>query len=487
MINFVSLLLARLALASAGGMLIPYLYTLNFEHGEFLPAFSYSIFISLAVAIVLFAKGEQPRPEKLSVTGGATFICVSWIAYAILGSFPYALSGIMPFDDAIMECFSGFTTTGLTFIPVDLPNSIILWRSITQWLGGLHILLILAAIIPAVTKGFGIYFAMPVNLRNTQMTLKHINKSTFKITAIYILITLLGLLMLYLSGLHYFDALNFVMVIISTGGCYTPHEELKLNLWVYVIISFGLIVSCLNVLVYFQSSSFHQVKNNFINRMRSMELQYFLGIIFICSTVIGANLYINNSYELIPAITQSFFYVASFASTTGILVEKIYSWPDINKMILMLLPMLGGCMGSMAGGFKMLRVIILTKTTIEETRRTLHPHMVLNLKVDNGSVPIQVVNRVLSFFFLYCVILFFSMMVISLSGCTMHQAMFIAIGCLTSTGQLISLQFNAIDIYNSHVVIKMICCFLMILGKVEFISFLILIQFSMQKLRHKIW
>lgn len=135
----------------------------------------------------------------------------------------------------------------------------------------------------------------------------------------------------------------------------------------------------------------------------------------------------------------------------------------------------------------MLRLIILLKTSWAEMRRTLHPRKVISLKVDNGIVPLEVVRRVLSFFFLYCVIIFFSMMLISLSGCTMLQSMYIAIGCLTSAGQLILFEMTPDELYAIPSFLKLLCCFLMVLGKAEILSFLVLIQACIQRLDKKNW
>lgn len=486
MINFVCFLLGRIALTSAGAMLIPYLYTIHYENGATLMPFSVSIIICLSAMIFLFGKGEH-HPERLNVTGGAAFLFSTWILYSFLGTFPYTLSGTLTFMDSLLECLSGFTTTGITGIEKGYaPDSIILWRSITQWLGGLNILLVLSAVVPAVTKGFGIFFAIPINLRQSAMTVAHIDKATRKVTSAYVTVTCIALTFFTVSGLNFFDSLNLAMVTISTGGCYQP-EYAEINLWMLVIILFGLGASCLNVLIYLQSSSLAQIKKGLLLRLHSSELRCFIAILLICSTICTIDLLKNDFYNPLKALFDSIFFAASFASTTGIFTERMLDWPPLSKLIFMFLAILGGCMGSMAGGFKMLRLIILLKTSWAEMRRTLHPRKVISLKVDNGVVPLEVVRRVLSFFFLYCVIIFFSMMLISLSGCTMLQSMYIAIGCLTSAGQLILFEMTPNEIYAIPDFLKILCCFLMVLGKAEILSFLVLIQACIQQLDKKNW
>lgn len=490
MTEFICVLLGRMSLACAGAMLLPFIYTHIYENDRFIAEFSCSIFIALAVTIILFTKGEN-HAEKLSVTGGAVFMSISWLLLAVLGTLPYAFTGTLSVPDALMECISGFTTTGITNLPFTTPSSIILWRSVTQWIGGLNILLILAAIMPAVTKGFGIFYSIPANLRNISMTMRNINETSFRVIMMYIISTLICLIFFSLSGLSWFDVVNFVMVTISTGGCYIAAPTDEYNIWVFVVITFSLIASGFNVLIYMQAKSLKQFKKNIRHSIKSIELRAFLILMLICALIITSDIYVPDGSQIAPTLLECFgtaiFHVASFASTTGVMVERITYWSELDKMILMLLSIVGGCIGSMAGGFKMMRVIILLKTSWAEMTRTLHPRMVINIKVDHDSVPVAVISRILSFFFLYVVIMLFSMMVISLSGCTMQHALYIAIGCLTSTGQTALLHMVPSQIHDLPHFVKIFCCFLMILGKVEILSFLVVIQSCIQKLNKEQW
>lgn len=490
MIDFICVLLGRISLACAGSMLLPFIYTHMYEDDRFTAEFSYSILFALIVMILLFIRGKDPA-EKLSVSGGAAFMFLSWLLLALLGTLPYVLTGVLSIPDALMECISGFTTTGLTSLPYTAPSSIILWRSVTQWVGGLNILITLAAIIPAVTKGFGIFYSIPVNLRNISMTMQQISNTTFRVSLMYTISTLFCLSFLSLSGLSWFEVVNFVMVTISTGGCYVSDPSTEYNVWVFVVITFSLIASGFNVLIYMQAKTLHQFKKNIYYSLKSIELRIFLVLVLICSLIITSDIYIVDDISGTPSLLECFgtamFHVASFASTTGVMVERISSWSELDKLLLVLLSIVGGCIGSMAGGFKMMRVIILLKTSWAEMTRTLHPRMVVNIKVEHDSVPVEVISRILSFFFLYVVIIMFSMMVISLSGCTMQQSMYIAIGCLTSTGQTALFHMFPSQVYELPHFVKIFCCFLMILGKVEILSFLVLIQGCIQKLNKEQW
>lgn len=484
--NLIYLLLGRISLACAAAMLMPYIYTVNYENAMYAPAYSYSILAVLAITVALFAHGEK-HGEKLSITAGAVFMFLSWMLLSVIGTLPYIFTESLSWYNALMECISGFTTTGLTSLHSHAPKSVILWRSITQWLGGMNILLMLTAVVPAVTKGFGIYYAMPVNLRNAIMTLPHISIITRRVTLVYLFMTVLATELFVLSGLSLFDSINYVMVTISTGGCYWTSAGVELNIWVFIVLMFGLVASGCNVLVYLQSGRWAQVKRNIRYTIHSAELRMFILLLLVCSIMVAMNLYETGQFSIWGAFGRALFYVSSYASTTGIMVEQLDCWSEADELILLLVSIIGGCLGSMAGGFKMLRVIILLKSSWLELKRTLHPNMVLNLTVDNGTVPLDVISRILSFFFMYVVIIVFSMMIISLSGYDIEPALHITIGCLTSTGQLALFHMQPIDMYNMPALIKIYCCFLMVLGKVEIMSFLILMQGCIQKLQKKRW
>lgn len=484
--KFICFLLGEISMICAVGLLLPYLYSLIYENGIFIDAISYTILIAVAFGVALLGLGEK-HPEKLTVTGGTVLLFTSWIIFALIGALPYIFTGALSPPDALMEALSGFTTTGLSNLPPGHSRTLVFWRSITQWLGGLNILFMLVTIMPSVTKGFGIFYAMPVSLRHSVMTSATIHRGVRKVTWVYILLTIIGLILFKISGLGNFDALNFSMVTISTGGCYTSWANMELDVRVFIAMVFGIIGSGCNVLVYFQAGSTSQLMKNIHYTFHNIEMRLFLLMMTISGLVISFHLYRSGLYSLQDSLGNGFFQVASFAATTGIMAERVLPWPDLDKLILLLLAVVGGCIGSMAGGFKMLRVIILLKTSWLELRRTLHPHMVIKLTVDNGTVPIEVISRILSFFFLYVAILMFSMMVLSLSGCSMESTMFLAIGCLTSTGQLALFQLTPSEIYTLPAYLKIFACFLMILGKVEILSFLILLQSCIQALQKNRW
>ena len=484
--ELINYMLAKIVFFTTAMLIIPLSYTMLEEQGYMLDAYAWSILIGCLSGALLMGISEN-RGKEISIVGGAVFLVESWLAIAFISSLPYLFSGVLNLPDAIMESISGVTTTGLTNLPPAQSASLILWRSITQWIGGLNLLLMLTNIIPSVTKGFGINFVMPTILRCGLITESRINQTAIKVMVSYLFFTLMGGIFFWLGGLSPYDAANYVMVIISTGGCFESTSEFSMNIVLFFFILFGLIASCCNILIYLQSRSIYHLKSNIINTIKSSEIKLFLLIILIIGMIVSMHLSKTGLYDIDEAMLNGFLYTVSFAGTTGLLAEKMLYWPDFEKMLFTFLAITGGCLGSMAGGFKLMRMIVLVKTSWAELKRTTHPKMVVNITVDHGAVPQKAISLILSYFFLYTVILFFSMMIISLSGYDMLQCLDIAIGSLTSTGQLAYFHMTPNDIISLPEYIKLYCCFLMVLGKAEIIAFLLIIQGGLQDIYRVNW
>ena len=180
-------------------------------------------------------------------------------------------------------------------------------------------------------------------------------------------------------------------------------------------------------------------------------------------------------YDFWQSLRYGTFAVVSFLSTTGYASAQFSLWPGFDRYVLFLLVFAGGCIGSATGGLRIMRIIVLFRMAAREMRRTLHPQMVVSLKIDGVSVSMKIISRVLSFFFLYMGVFFFSMLVISLSGIPLLQSMGVAAGCLSSVGSTAEL-YGLASYASLPVWTKLYCTFVMILGRIEIFSFLIVLQ-----------
>ncbi len=478
-------LISRALFNCAGLMLIPFFYSVNIGTDTTTWVFGKAIFIILLVAV--FIRGKSAHQEdSLSVTGGAAFLFAIWLAMAMAGALPYYLSGLLDGASAFMESLSGFTTTGYTNLIELRDPSLILWRSLTQWIGGGMVLMFIATVLPAISGIFGISFAMPVALKTGIISLKRLKKNTRRLTMIYTLITIGGVISFSLAGLNLYDAVNYSLVIISTGGCYFSGTYLYNNLWFAIAVSLGLIAAGCNVIIYWQAIKRRKtsiLKKNFHNS----ESRLFLLMILVLGLIIGVHLYWADCYGLMDSLWYGFFSVALYAGTISAYPMEVLNWTDFDKLMLIMAASVGGCIGSLAGGFKILRLMILFKSCANELTRTIHPDIIMTIKIDGEIVPPSLINRVLGFFFIVIVTIALAIIVISSAGLDMQQSMEIALGCLTSTGAIMYFHTGTDMLTSLPVYIKLFCCFLMILGKVDFFAFLLLIYSGRNHLLNERW
>ena len=475
-------LLGRTALLAGCGFLLPLLAAL-LENSPETVIFAMAALFSLILGLLLCSFSRQHR-ARLSIGEGAAFLVLAWLELAALGMIPYLATGELPFLDALIESVSGFTTTGITCLRPEASHLLVLWRSISQWLGGLNILVLLTTVLPQVGGCFGISFAVQKSIHSGQLMVHRMERTAFTVVRIYAALTMVGCGLYFLGGLSLFDSVNLAMITLSTGGCYVPSSGgLTLNGWLVAAIFFGMLVSCGNFLLYWQSVTRKKIGHI----LQDTELRSFLLFILLTGAFVSWHLWQMGVYNMPDSLLYGFFHVVSFAGTTGLFASRICDWPDFDKFVLFLLPFVGGCIGSLAGGFKMLRFIILGKTALAEMRRTLHPHIVIHISVDGCTVPQKIIGRILSFFFLYFIAFFTATLVISLSDVSELEAMNIAAGCLTSAGQLSLLDGDPMTIPGLAPSAKLFCCFLMILGKLEIFSFLIVLQSCYLRLQRGRW
>lgn len=478
-------LISRALFNCAGLMLIPLFYSIYIGTDATTGVFGKAMVITLLAAVFIRGKSAQ-HGDSLSVTGGAAFLFAVWIAISIAGALPYYLSGQLTGVSAFMESLSGFTTTGYTNLINLNDPALIVWRSLTQWIGGGMILMFIATVLPAISGIFGISFAMPVALKTGIISLSRLKKNTRRLTIIYSFITICGILCFYLAGLNLYDAVNYSLVIISTGGCYFSGTYLYNNFWFAIAVSLGLIAAGCNVIIYWQAIKRRKtsiLKKNFQNT----ESRLFILMILVLGLIIGAHLFSCHYYNLADSLWYGFFSVALYAGTISAYPMEVLAWSDFDKLILILVAVVGGCIGSLAGGFKILRLMILFKSCANELTRTIHPDIIMTSKIDGEIVPPALINRILGFFFIVIVTIVFSILVISAAGLNMQQSMEIVLGCLTSTGAIMFFHTDSATLVALPAVVKLFCCFLMILGKIDFFAFLLLIYSGRNHLLNQRW
>ncbi len=412
------------------GCMLPSLVLAIWTHGADLRAFLFSICVCslLSVALMQF----RPERRRMQTRDGFVAVALCWIALALFGALPYAIYGFS-YVDAVFETVSGFTTTGATVIafPSMLPRALQFWRALTQWMGGMGVLVLMLALLPSLDEG-------SVNLMKAESPGPISSKlhpktseTARSLYIIYIALTLGETLALRLAGMPLFDSITTAFTTISTGGFSVRDNGLlyyhsELINWIIVVFMF---VSAINFSVLFQVH-----RRQYREALKSEELRVYTGVVLFASALIGADLIVRAGKGIYEAISQSVFQVVTLMTTTGYATADFDVWPTFSKTILLLVMFLGGCAGSTAGGMKIARVVILFKGLKRELRRILHTREVRPLTLDGARVEERTITSVSVFFFAYILILILAALVVSLDGVNMQSSLSASLTMISNVG-----------------------------------------------------
>ena len=434
---------------------------------------SWAFVVSAAIMLSMggFAvRSGREHPERLLVREGACFLVGTWILLTVTAALPYVFTGTLSLADAWAEGVSGITTTGLTLLGKDAPRSLVFWRSLTQWLGGACIILLLLTVVPQVSEWFGMSLVMPRGQRAGQL-LSSMRRTSRRVMSVYVGATAAAAAVFAVLGLSAFDAVNLSMVTLATGGCYTPASGDDGIFFSFALMAV-MLFSAGNFFFYAEVARRGLVSDD----AGAEEMRGMLRIVAVAGFIVSLHLWLSGTYGGFESLRKGFFAVTAFLSTTGMNPLQVVHWPDFDRFVLLLLIFTGGCIASSAGGLKILRLSVLANASIEELRRTLHSRMVLRVSALGRVVPLAMVGQLLSFFALYIAVFFAASMALSLGGLAPLSAMGLSAACLTSAGPA-ALLAGDVGVYAAMGEgWRLFCCGLMLLGRLEVFSFLFVIQ-----------
>ena len=454
-------------------MLLPVAYSFLSADGN-VAAFGLPAFSALALGAGLFFLTRVPGAY---VSGRDVFLIVvlGWIEVASLGSLPFILSGLMGPMDAFFEAMAGFTTTGASTIRTveEVPPSLLLWRSLTQWAGGIGIVVLFVAVAPLVgfgaTQLYSTELASPMPERLTPRI-----RNTAKILAyVYGALTLGGFAALLLAGIGPFDAINHAFTTVSTGGFSTHSDSIAaFDSWVVELaVIVGMVLSGANFALYFRL-----VRGEPGWAAGNRELHAYLGIIVTGTVLMTASLYVFDYQDsLALAFRESLFQSVSFLTGTAFSIADWSLWDPLSQGLLMLFMAIGGMAGSTSGGLKVIRTVLLARHAGQEVFRMVHPHAVTPLKLGERIVPERFRAAFLGFFFVYVATMVAGTLLIALHGVPLGAAFGSTFACLNITGAALEPVGNP-DFYAAlPPSVKGILAFFMLLGRLELFTVLVLL------------
>lgn len=476
------LLMGRTVSALGIALLVPFGAALLWQEPEAW-LFPMPAGFALLLGTAMTCLGHEPM-RQLSIREGVLFMVLVWPVMGLIGLMPYYSSGILPnFAAAFFESISSLTTTGLSCLAFDragLPESLFLWHVLMSWLGGLTFVIVLVTVLPQVSGCFG----LTLSARQTVFfspVWNRMNQSVRQGGCVYAGLTVLSAMLYYLAGLTPLESLLRGMITISSSGgsslaAYMPYN----NGWLELAAGLAMFLSGINLLLCWKAWQ----RKSFRMLWKDTEIRGFLAVLLAAGAMVSFHLYTTGCYDLAGSLRYGYFQVASFLSTNGFASASFWLWPDFDRYILFLLVFIGGCIGSAGGGLKVMRILVLLRMARAEIHHTLHPHMVVSIKMDGLPVPAKIVARILAFFFLYVLMFMVFAMILSMTGLGPLSSMGIAAGCLTSTGSTAAL-FGMNSLYFLPDWAKLLCSLLMIIGRIEVFSFLILLDFGVRALYKK--
>lgn len=472
---------------TAGGMLI--CGVIGLADGRAVAAFMITGILTMLVAVAMISSYRRGDPKEAGRAGpvtGLAAVTLAWVIASAVGAIPFLIAGTFEsFLDAFFEAVSGFTTTGATLIS-DIeaqPDAILLWRSLSQWLGGVGIIVLVVAVAPV--SGPGVqraFYAETTGMTSDRLTPRIIDTAKI-ITLIFLVLSLAAAVAYLIAGMNVFDAINHAMTTIATGGFSTRNlsigafDSVAIEAVAVVFMAMGGI----NFAFYWKAIRRRDVRPQF------NEVVVYLALLVGISAAVAVSLVINDQASGFAGIVvDPLFAVTTILTTTGYTTADFDSWNSFATATILLTMFLGACAGSTAGGIKIIRVMLLGRSAIQELQRQVRPRVVQVLRVGKHVYDEDVRRAVLGFFLIYLLVFGIGVLVMAASGLDLVTAISAASATLNMIGPGLG-EIGAIENFEAMPdLARAASCFLMIAGRLEVFTVVALITAGVDRVRESL-
>lgn len=440
---------------------------------------AYAVTMLFCLVLGLIGKQFKPKSTVFYAKEGFVTVSLSWIVISLMGAVPFCLTGEIPsYVDAVFETVSGFTTTGGSIVTdlSTLSYCTQFWRLFTHWIGGMGVLVFIMAVLPlsgsynmhlmrAESPGPSVGKLVP-RVKNTAMILY----------GIYIVITIIMIIVLLFTGMPVFESVTLTFSTVGTGGFALMGDGLaSYPLASQIVITIFMILCGINFNVYYL----------FLIRrpkeaLRSEEVRAYLFIILVSALLITWN--IHGTFESVfMDFHQALLHVASVITTTGFAAVDYNQWPEFSKTIIILLTLLGACAGSTGGGFKVSRLVVLFKSIRNEISQVAHPRSVKKIHLDGKIIPEGMVRSIRIYLMIYVIVYLGSLLVISLDNFDFTTNFTAVAATLNNVGPGLNMVGPAGNYSEFSVLSKLVLTFDMLIGRLEFLPMLVLLNYKTWK------
>jgi trk system potassium uptake protein len=464
---------ALIQLAIAPFMLLAIPFSLYYRTND-IPALLFSFAISVVAALILY--WVTPKEGEVSHREGICIVTLGWIVAAAFGALPFYLYGTFPtYTDAYFEAMSGFTTTGSSVLAEieKQPAGILFWRSLTHWLGGMGIVVLSLAVLPALGAGGMQLYKSEVPGPTVDKLVPRLRETAKRLYVVYAVISAAEVALLLFGGMSLFDSLTHMFGTMGTGGFSPKNASVGYYKSAYVdlVISAFMFIAGANFLLHYNAL----LKRDFRGYLKDEEFRFYAGLVGFLTGTVALNLVLNGVYpRIFTALQHALFTVVSITTTTGFATEDFEKWPTYGHYVLLLLMFIGGCAGSTGGAIKCVRVWMLLKIAHHQIFRIVHPKAVRTIRYNGRIVPPEVLSGIQSMFVLYMAVFVLASLALAWHGYDALTAVSAVAATLGNIGPGLGSVGPVENYSHFSFTAKWICTFCMLVGRLEVYSVVVL-------------
>ncbi len=428
--------------------------------------------ITFFVGIFIRLTGTDEYERPIGKRESFFMVAMSWIILSAFGMLPFYFSGsISSVCDAFFETMSGLTATGATILTdvESMPKGLLFWRSITQWIGGLGIVVFVATILPMGGNASVLYDAEATGIGYDRFR-PRISQIAKRLWLVYAFLTVILVLLLWLGPMSFFDSVCHSFTTISTAGFSTKQNSIGHwdSAYIEYVVSLFMFIGGINFpLIYFF------MKGDPKKLFKNEEFKWYVLIVLFFVAIISIGLYSSGTIKGVEkSFRTSLFQVVSMLTTTCFSTDNFMNWGAFYQFAVVIFMLCGACAGSTSGGIKIVRIIILFKNSINEFKRQVHPNAILPIRLNDRVISMDIVTKVLAFIFLYLTILIGSCLLLSLSGMGFENSLGAAVSCLGNVGGGLAEIGHTGNFAEVPTASKWYLSFLMLTGRLELFTVL---------------
>jgi trk system potassium uptake protein TrkH len=442
-------------------------------YNESIIPFVYSLAVTLffGIAFSIISKKTNPETDIIKQKEAFLTVTLSWLTMSVIGALPYIFSDSIPsYINAFFESTSGFTTTGSSILTdiESLPKSILFWRSMTHWIGGIGIIVLVILIIPSLRIGG--YHLFTIESSFQEKIQPKIRAVGYRILIIYISLTIIEIALLLFGNMNLFESVCHAFGTVATGGFSPKNTSIaEYSPYIQYVIMLFMLLSGVNFIIHY-----YIIKRKFSQVISNEEFLFYLFIVGFIGLIITSSLIFDAQKPVEIAFREGFFQVISIITCTGYATADYLQWPEYAWVIIFFAMFLGGSTGSTAGGIKMARHLVFFKNVVYIFRRHTHPNAVHVLKLNKSPINDKSNNSILTFILIYMMIFVIGSMVLLLFGVDGKTASSSVATCMAGIGPGIGNVGPASNFAHLPGVVKIILSAIMIIGRLEIYPVLLL-------------